>query len=144
MTNQNLQIALNLDSLQVLDHSLRHFVQGIYQGKEVACQLLNFQLVMSSQESLSAFVKSKLPFWLSTIGIGKNDETKLLYWVMEPQAKTTVNLNTFLHSKEGESWSLRVRLLRDIGMAIYQRRVIGANHIGWDAQIYVDKEGRVL
>ncbi len=111
--------------------------RGTYQGEAVTVQLLPASPLQ--QKSLQAFAQSALPFWLPVKGICQGTKSSSLVLAALPEMR----FDQFLKSSASESWVNRCRLLRDVAVGLYQRRALGATHLGWDCQhLYLDAQDR--
>jgi WD40 repeat protein/serine/threonine protein kinase len=112
---------------------------GIYKRQSVMVQRMLAEGWVQHQESWTALYQCHSPFWLPVLGTCEQSKERLMVMAMLPDTR----FSQWLSTTAADSWSIRCRVVRDVAVGLYQRRLAGATLITWDAyQLLLDKESR--
>lgn len=111
---------------------------GFYQNQPATLLIMPKEIAIKNKKSYHFLFKKVSPFWLSATALYQEDKSGV--WVLQEKPEQT--WESFLLSEAAQSWPLRLRVVRDIAVGLYQRRSLSLN-IGWDTKlIFVDRQGR--
>lgn len=151
-TTSNLEIKSSVKNLPILSTTALTIGDSItsentlslhratYQQQPVTVQQVTPSLLREQHDALSAFTYSRSPFWLPIVGVCEGINPPAFVMSALPETR----FDAWLASPASASWDQRCRLVRDVAVGLYQRRVVGAaTHVSWDIrQLYLDKDGR--
>ncbi len=112
---------------------------GVYDGRAIMVQRMSAEAWIQHQNTWVALYQCQSPFWLTLLGMCEQLRARVIVMAAPPDTR----FSEWLRSTAADAWPLCCRLVRDVAVGLYQRRVVGAAHVTWDArQLFLDKEGR--